>query len=165
MLHSVLTEVGTRSEESDQEHLPGIPKKSLQLPSRKRSLRDGAASVECTWTASLQNLCHSRRRMIEIESSSASSPGTSQAHYFPAGKSRLPFPNPPKAVSSKPVLMKAENMTTLFSTSLTRSKMKAAMLLCNETAIRIRLCLGYSVVTGRIDTAWIWKLANPKQKR
>ncbi|XP_038106945.1 uncharacterized protein LOC119766461 [Culex quinquefasciatus] len=46
MLHSVLTENGTRPEESDQEHLPGIPKKSLQLPARKRSPRDGAASAE-----------------------------------------------------------------------------------------------------------------------
>ncbi|EDS34944.1 conserved hypothetical protein [Culex quinquefasciatus] len=54
------------------------------------------------------------------------------------------------ANSSKPVLMMAGNETTLFSTSLSRSKIKAAMLLPNETFIRNLLSLGPSNVTGGV---------------
>ncbi|XP_052567311.1 uncharacterized protein LOC120431759 [Culex pipiens pallens] len=74
-----------------------------------------------------------------------------QALYFPAGKLRLPFPNQQTmANSSKPVLMMAGNETTLFSTTLSRSKMKAAMLLPNETSIRNLLSIGPSDVTGGV---------------
>ncbi|XP_052564059.1 uncharacterized protein LOC128092920 [Culex pipiens pallens] len=54
------------------------------------------------------------------------------------------------AISSKPVLMMAGNETTLFSTTLSRSKMKAAMLLPNETSIRNLLSMGPSDVTGDV---------------
>ncbi|XP_052561913.1 uncharacterized protein LOC128092318 [Culex pipiens pallens] len=74
-----------------------------------------------------------------------------QALYFPAEKRRLPFPNQqPMANTSKPVLMMAGNETTLFSTTLSRSKMKAAMLLPNETSIRNLLSMGPSDVTGGV---------------
>ncbi|XP_052565929.1 uncharacterized protein LOC128093392 [Culex pipiens pallens] len=74
-----------------------------------------------------------------------------QALYFPAGKRRLPFPNQQQmANSSKPVLMMAGNETTLFSTTLSRSKMKAAMLLPNKTSIRNLLSMGPSDVTGGV---------------
>ncbi|EDS42442.1 conserved hypothetical protein [Culex quinquefasciatus] len=64
------------------------------------------------------------------------------------GKLRLPFPNQQAmANSSKPVQMTAGNETTLFSTTLSRSKMKAAMLQPNETSIRNLLSLGSSDVT------------------
>ncbi|XP_052562987.1 uncharacterized protein LOC128092684 [Culex pipiens pallens] len=65
---------------------------------------------------------------------------------FDAGKSRLPFP----ANSSKPVLMMTGNETTLFSTTQSRSKMKAAMLLPNETSIRNLLSMGPSDVTDGV---------------
>ncbi|XP_039444206.1 uncharacterized protein LOC120424216 [Culex pipiens pallens] len=85
-----------------------------------------------------QHLCHSRKRELSV-----------QALHFPAGKRRLLFPNQqPMANSSKPVQMMAGNESTLFSTSLSRSKMKVAMLLPNETSIRNLLSLGSSDVTG-----------------
>ncbi|XP_052561984.1 uncharacterized protein LOC120432509 [Culex pipiens pallens] len=70
---------------------------------------------------------------------------------FLAGKRRLPFPNQqPMTNSSKLVLMMAGNETTLSATSLSRSKIKAAMLLPNETSIRNLLSLGPSNVTGGV---------------